>query len=83
MPTGVPCITEINAGRFSSGTNILDLTGKHNMAATYVRVALGEPVDLREEYDVAEDYYMLRDLDTPPGVFHAEELFEGIEEMWR
>ncbi len=46
-------------------------------------VALGEPVDLCEEYDVAEDYYMLRDLDTPPAVFHAEELFEGIEEMWR
>jgi carbamoyl-phosphate synthase large subunit len=78
---GVPCITEINAGRFSSGTNILDLTGKYNMAATFVRVALDEPVDLCEEYDVAEDYYMLRDLDTPPGVFHAEELFEGIEEM--
>jgi carbamoyl-phosphate synthase large subunit len=80
---GLPCVTEINAGRFSSGTNILDLTGKHNMAATYVRVALGEPVDFREEYDVAEDYYMLRDLDTSPGIFHAEELFEGIEEVWR
>ncbi len=79
---GLPCITEINAGRFSSGTNILDLTGKHNMAATYVRVALGEPVDFRDEYDVAEDNYMLRDLDTPPGVFHAEELFQGIEEVW-
>jgi len=77
---GVPCITEINAGRLSSGTNLHDLTGKHNMVATYVRVALGEPVDLCEEYDVAEDYYMLRDLDTSPGIFHAEELFEGIEE---
>ena len=81
--SGVPCITEINAGRFSSGTNILDLTGKHNMAATYVRMALGEPVDFREEYDAAEDYYMLRDLDMPPGIFHAEELFDGIEEVWR
>ncbi len=81
--SGIPCITEINAGRLSSGTNILDLTGKHNMAATFVRVALGEPVDFREEYDVAEDYYMLRDLDMPPGIFHAEELFDGIEEVWR
>jgi carbamoyl-phosphate synthase large subunit len=80
---GVPCITEINAGRFSSATNIFDLTGKYNMAATYVRLALGGPVDLRDEYDVARDYYMLRDVDTPPGVFHAEQFFEGIEDARR
>lgn len=79
---GVPCITEINAGRLSSGTNLLDLTGKHNMAVTYVRVALGEPVRLREEYDGVEDYYMLRDLDAVPVVFHADEFFEGIDEVW-
>lgn len=77
---GVPCITEINAGRLSSGTNILDLTGKHNMAMTYVRLGLGEPVDIREEYDVAEDYYMLRDLDSPPYIVHSEGFFDGIEE---
>lgn len=78
---GVPCITEINAGRLSSGTNILDLTGKHNMATTYVRLGVGESVGIRDEYDVAEDYYMLRDLDTSPEIFHAEGLFEGIHEI--
>lgn len=78
---GVPAITEINAGRLSSGTNIFDLTGKHNMAITYVRLALGEPVDIFEEYDVAEDFYMLRDLDTVPAIFHVEELFDGIQEV--
>ena len=77
---GVPCITEINAGRLSSGTNIFDLTGKHNMAVTYVRLGLGEAVGIRDEYDVAEDYYMLRDMDIPPSIFHADELFEGIVE---
>jgi len=77
---GIPCITEINAGRFSSATNIFDLTGKHNMAAAYVSLALGEPVNLREEYDVAEDCYMLRDLDMPPGIFHAGEFFDGISD---
>jgi len=77
---GVPCVTDINAGRFSSATTIYDLTGKHNMAATFVRLALGEQVDLREEYDVAEDYYVLRDVDTAPGVFHADDFFDGIEE---
>ncbi len=80
---GVPCITEINVGRLSSATNIFDLTGKHNMAVTYVRLALGEPVDIRDEYDVAEDYYMLRDLDTLPGIFHAEEFFEGVDDVRR
>jgi len=75
---GVPCLTEINAGRFPSGTNIFDLTGRFNLAATYVRVALGEPVKLREQYDPAEGYYAVRDLDTLTGIFHADELFDKI-----
>ena len=76
--SGVPCVTEINAGRFSTSTNMYDLAGKHNMALTYVHLALGEPVALGETYDVVEDYYMVRDLDTTPGVFHAEAFFDGI-----
>jgi carbamoyl-phosphate synthase large subunit len=78
---GVPCVTDVNAGRFSSATAVYDLTGKHNMAATFVRLALGEPVDLRNEYDVAEDCYVLRDVDMPPSVFHADDFFDGIEEV--
>ena len=74
----MPCLTEINAGRFPSGTNIFDLTGRVNLAATFVRVALDEPVKLRETYDPAEGYYTVRDLDTPTGVFHADELFAKI-----
>lgn len=77
---GRPCITEINVGRFLSGTTIFDLTGKHNMAVTYVRLALDEAADFKNLYDVAEDYYMVRDLDTLPDLFHAEELFQGIED---
>jgi biotin carboxylase len=75
---GVPCLTEINAGRFASGTSIFDLTGLSNVAATYVRVALGEPVAFRERYDPAEGYYTVRDLDTPTGIFHADDLFDKI-----
>jgi len=77
---GVPCITEINAGRLSSGTNILDLTGKHNMAVTYAQLGLGRPIKLSNVYDVAEDCYMLRDLDTLPAIHRADEFFEGISE---
>jgi hypothetical protein len=32
---------------------------------------------------VAADYYMVRDLDTLPGVFHADEFFEGVEDALR
>jgi carbamoyl-phosphate synthase large subunit len=78
---GAPCVTEINAGRFSMSTNLYDLVGKHNMAVTHVRLALGEPVDIRDEYDVSEGYYMVRDLDTLAGIFHADEFFEGIEDV--
>src|SRR5205809_123365 len=39
-------ITEINADRFISGPNLFDLTGRHNMAITYVRLALGESVEI-------------------------------------
>ena len=78
---GVPCITEINAGRFFIGMTAFDHVGKHNMPHTYVKLALGEPVGLRDEYDAVEDYYLVRDLDTLPGVFHAAELFDGIREV--
>lgn len=77
---GEPCVTEINAGRFITMLNLFDLTGKHNMAATYVRLALGEPVDIAEPYDAVEDHYLVRDVDRAPGVFHADELFEGLED---
>ena len=77
---GVPCVTEINAGRFSMSTNLYDLVGKHNMASTYVRLAFDEPSNVRDEYDSAESYYMVRDLDTLAGIFHTDELAEGIED---
>jgi len=77
---GVPCITEINAGRFAMITNIYDLTGRHNMAITYVHLALGNKVDIQTADDIAEDYYLVRDLDTTPGIFHADQLFDGIHD---
>jgi glutathione synthase/RimK-type ligase-like ATP-grasp enzyme len=80
--SGVPCLTEINAGRFGLSTSIFDIPGRHNTAITYVRLAFDETVDIADEYDVAEDYYMVRDYDTVPAVVHADELFDGINEVW-
>jgi len=74
------CVTEINVGRFLTGTPIFDLTGRHNMAVSYVRLAPGEPMKIKEVYDVAEDYYMIRDLDALPDVFHADSLHDGIQD---
>jgi len=81
--SGVPRVTEINAGRFTSGTNLLDLTGKHNMTAVYLQLARGGAVDLHEEYEGTEHHYMLRDVDAVPRIFHADEFFDGVEDARR
>jgi carbamoyl-phosphate synthase large subunit len=75
---GHPCVTEINAGRFLAGTNLLDLTGKHNMASTYVRLALDEPAGVGAVHDATDDHYIVRDLDTLPGILHVDQVFDGI-----
>ena len=80
---GIPCITEINAGRFSSATNIFDLVGKHNMTKTFVQLARGLPVDLEDKYDAAPDWYMLRDIDGPPRIFHASQFSDNIQNTWQ
>jgi carbamoylphosphate synthase large subunit len=77
---GVPNVTEINAGRFAMITSFYDFTGRHSMAAACVRLARGERVDVPEPYDAVEDHYLVRDLDTMPGIFHADALFEEVEE---
>jgi carbamoyl-phosphate synthase large subunit len=77
---GIPNVTEINAGRFAMITSFYDLTGRHSMAATCVRLARGEPVDVPDAYDTVEDHYLVRDLDTLPGIFQADALFEDVEE---
>jgi carbamoyl-phosphate synthase large subunit len=72
---GVPCVTEINAGRPFTGNELFDLVGKHSMIGTCVRLALGAPVEVADPRDAVEEYYSVRDLDTLPGTFHAEDLF--------
>jgi carbamoyl-phosphate synthase large subunit len=76
---GLPCLTEINPSRFAMITNIYDLTGRHNMASMYVRLGCGESVKIDDPYDHPGEYYLVREIDSLPGIFRAEELFEGIE----
>jgi hypothetical protein len=77
---GIPCIAAIGPGCFTTMLNFFDFTGRHNMSATYVRLALDEPVDIADPYDVAEDRYFVRGLDMLPAIFCASQLAEGIEE---
>jgi hypothetical protein len=77
---GEPRITEINAGRLIAQNILLDRAGKHNLTLTYARLALGEPVTLRDEYDAPTDHYFVRNVDAEPLLFHAGDFFEGIED---
>jgi len=78
---GEPCITEINAGRFCMITNIHDLTGRHSIAQTYVRLAFGESTGVDDPREYAGEHYLVRDLDTLPLILPADALFEGIESV--
>lgn len=80
---GNPCITEVGVGRFTSATNIFDMTGKHNMARTFVQLAQGLPVKIKDNYDAAPDWYMMRDLDGPPRIFHASQFADSIHTTWQ
>jgi carbamoyl-phosphate synthase large subunit len=77
---GRPHVTEINAGRFFMAMTAFDRVLKHSMVLTWVRLALGEPVDLGEAYDAVDGYYMVRDMDIQPGIFHADDFFECVHD---
>jgi carbamoyl-phosphate synthase large subunit len=79
--SGEPCVTEINAGRFAAMTNIHDLTGKYNMAVTYVRLGLGQKVRIPTVTDYAEGHYLVRSIDTLPDIVYKDELFKGIRQI--
>jgi carbamoyl-phosphate synthase large subunit len=77
---GTPCITEINAGRFAAMTNIYDLSGEHNMAVTYVRLAMARATGVRNVHDFADNVYFVRSVDTTPVVMDGSAIFKDIEE---
>jgi len=77
---GVPRLTELNAGRFGLSAILLDLAGKVNMAETYVRLAMGEPMEPISEPEPSDDWYIVRDYDGAPAVLRADDFFTGIDE---
>ena len=80
---GRPHVTEINAGRFFMAMTAFDRVLKHGIALTYVRLALGDPVDVGAAYEPVDDYYMVRDMDLPPAILHADDFFDGVYDAGR
>jgi hypothetical protein len=80
---GIPCITEVGVGRFTSATNIFDMVGKHNMARTFVQLAQGKRIRIEDSYEATPDCYMMRDLDGPPRIFHASQFADNVISTWQ
>ena len=53
--------------------------GKHNMIRLFASCAVGEPVAVDDPCGGSADTYLVRDIDTIPGVFSAGELVDGVE----
>ncbi len=63
---GVPCVTEINAGRFFTTNNFFARLGA-NMPADLVRLGLGEELSPRPKHNaVPENFYWIRLVDAGP-----------------
>jgi hypothetical protein len=78
---GVPCVTEINAGRFPAGVTALLAIGKDNMIGAFASTCIGQPVKIAEPHGSALEYYFVRDIDGIPGVFSEAELAEGYSRV--
>jgi len=82
---GVPCVTEINIGRFFMITPLFNTVGRHNMAELYVRLAFGELPEIapQERFgDIgSEETYLVREVDNEPEVLTAEEIRSRYEDL--
>lgn len=74
---GVPCVTEINAGRFFMICPLFE-AGRHSQADLYLRLALGEEASVPEADRLGggqhEDLWLVRELDGEPTVLTAAEI---------
>jgi biotin carboxylase len=78
---GAPAITEINAGRFPSGITSLLAIGNDNMVALFASAALGEPITVADQYGSAAEYYLVRDVDSLPRIFLANDILRGVSRI--
>jgi hypothetical protein len=81
---GLPCVTEINIGRFLMITPIFDAVGRHNMAELYLRLAFGERPEVSPEErfgDIgSEETYLIREIDNEPEILTAGQIRSRYED---
>jgi carbamoyl-phosphate synthase large subunit len=85
---GVPCVTEINAGRmfttsffFSYASKILRKDYYANIPYLYVKLAYGEEIPNIPKYDILpKDTYWIRHIDAPPKLVRDGKI---LGEMYR
>jgi carbamoyl-phosphate synthase large subunit len=69
---GIPCVTEINAGRFFTTSNFFAVLGA-NMPQDLVRLAFGDRLPKRKRYDaVPANRYWVRLMDAGPVLVRGE-----------
>ena len=71
--SGVPKVTEINAGRFFTTSNFFAAAGL-NMPDMYVRVAMGESVERLGSSPLEPDIYWIRMVDMGYVLVHGDEI---------
>ena len=81
---GLPCVTEINIGRFFMITPLFNRVGRHNMAELYLRLAFDESPDVSPEErfgDIGSEVtYLIREIDNEPEVLTEDELRSRYED---
>ncbi len=73
------CVTEINIGRFFMITNLFNLSGKHSMIDTYLKLARGIDPNIENPFDFSE-MYLIRSLDTLPTVLSPDEISRRLKD---
>lgn len=76
---GVPCVTEINAGRFFTTSNFFSTVGA-NMPQTYIKLAFDENIGPIKLTNASPSrMYWIRGVDRRPTLLTEDELQERIE----
>ena len=69
----MPCVTEINIGRFFTTSNFFAAAGS-NMPHSFVRLAFGDELPSLPVYNaVPQDIYWIRLIDKGPVLVHEKE----------
>ena len=76
--SGIPSVTEINAGRFPAGIAALLAVGVDNMVDVFTSTVVGAPIAVAYPHGSPDEYYLVRDIDAAPAIFSAADILKGV-----